>query len=403
MQTTQTIDEPDPTTAPSLFAQAARIFDGWTDPDTGARVLRVFAKNLPSIPGLWNTIYHQRKCFLDGGRKVFLHAGRPLTGEGKPGGYLIDLTTGLAESPFPPGCTVHDVAETGVALFSKVVDGERFAGLWDLHTGSELASIGTEGWQQDGPWFLGDGRRALVSHIRGQRYDHYCESHFHLLSPGEPPRIVLEEEGCWCNHVLAHPFEPELYAYDRWPCPRYDIDQAIRIRSVDGSYDEPAKLDENALRPGNFFGVRDHFVFTPDGKYIVSYLAPKPIDVSGKFDHFTFGWWLSALDWRTGEDLAAEYPPGRWGGHMQVTPDSRYILCPGGPGFDKLFAVEIESLRHGWNEHIICSYPETISEGTNNDPFGFPFALPDSSGIIFTAGWPGDDYGVYLVEWSADL
>ena len=108
-------------------------------------------------------------------------------------------------------------------------------------------------------------------------------------------------------------------------------------------------------------------------------------------------------DWRTGEDLAAPYPKGRWGGHMQVTPDSRYILCGGGPGFDKLFAVDIAGLRAGWNEHIICSYPQTLSVGNNSDPFPMPFALPDGSGVIFNAGWPGEAHGVYLAEWPATL
>jgi hypothetical protein len=28
-----------------------------------------------------------------------------------------------------------------------------------------------------------------------------------------------------------------------------------------------------------------------------------------------------------------------------------------------------------------------------------PFALPDQSGVIFNAGWPGPQHGVYLVEW----
>ncbi|MHB9107765.1 MAG: hypothetical protein ACYDCO_11975 [Armatimonadota bacterium] len=400
-RTTQRADEPHrSTTTLSLFDQALNVFDGWTDPDTGARVLRVFANNLPRVPGLWNTIYHQRRCFLDGGRKVLLHARRGLATEGKSGSYLLDLTTGEAESPFPSGYRVLDVAETGTALLANR---EGDAVLWDMSAEKELASIGAEGWMREGPYFLGDGRRALVSHTRGERYDHYCESHFHLLSPDEPPRIVLEAEGAWCNHVLAHPFDPELYAYDRWPCPRYDIDQVIRIRSVDGSYDEPAKLDDHAMRPGNFYGVRDHFVWTPDGKRIVSYLNRTAVDCSGEFNHFEFDWVLSALDWRTGEDYAAPYPPGRWGGHMQMTPDSKYILCCGGPGFDKLFAVSIEELRQGWNEHVICAYPQTISAGTNHDPFPYPFALPDGSGVIFTAGWPGEEYGVFLAEWPDEL
>jgi len=399
-RTEQRIDEPHRNATLSLFDRASNVFDGWTDTDTGARVLRIFATNLPRVPGLWSTIYHQRRCFLEGGRKILLHAHWPEDDRGKRPGYLLDLATGEAESPFPTGCRVLDVAESGTALLANR---EGDAVLWDMRAEKELASIGADGWTREGPWFLGDGRRALVSHTRGQRYDHYCESHFHLLAPGEPPRIVLEAEGAWCNHVLAHPFENELFAYDRWPCPKWDIDQVIRVRSVDGSYDEPAKLNDNALRPGDFYGVRDHFVWTPDGKYIVSYLNAAPVDQSAVFNHFNFDWWLSALDWRTGEDISAHYLAGRWGGHMQVTPDSKYILCGGGPGFDKLFAVSIDGLRDGWNEHIICSYPTTISTGTNGDPFPYPFALPDGSGVIFTAGWPGDEHGVYLAEWPVAL
>ena len=33
--------EPDSTATATLFDQAAKVFDGWTDPDTGARVLRL--------------------------------------------------------------------------------------------------------------------------------------------------------------------------------------------------------------------------------------------------------------------------------------------------------------------------------------------------------------------------
>ena len=88
---------------------------------------------------------------------------------------------------------------------------------------------------------------------------------------------------------------------------------------------------------------------------------------------------------------------------MQVSPDSHYIVCSGGPGFDKLFIVDIEGLRKGWNERLICSFPRTVSAGKNTEPFPYPFVLPDQSGVIFTAGWPGPEHGVYLAEWPADL
>jgi hypothetical protein len=64
-----------------------------------------------------------------------------------------------------------------------------------------------------------------------------------------------------------------------------------------------------------------------------------------------------------------------------------------------LFLVSIEQLKDGWNERVLCNYPSTVSKGVNADPFAMPFALPDQSGVIFNAGWPGPEHGVYLVEW----
>jgi hypothetical protein len=29
--------------------------------------------------------------------------------------------------------------------------------------------------------------------------------------------------------------------------------------------------------------------------------------------------------------------------------------------------------------------------------------LPDGSGVVFNAGWPGDEHGVYLAEWPKGL
>jgi len=177
----------------------------------------------------------------------------------------------------------------------------------------------------------------------------------------------------------------------------------LHLRTLDGRSDRPVPLSKDALRPALMLGARDHYVWTPDGKRIVSYLCPDTFEMGPDFDHYELNWWLSVTDWRTGEDLAARYPEGRWGGHMQVTPDSRYIVCGGGPGFDKLFAVQIEGLRAGWNEHIICSYPTTTPTGSLWGPFAYPFVLPDHSGVIFNAGWPGPEHGVYLAEWPAHL
>jgi hypothetical protein len=272
-----------------------------------------------------------------------------------------------------------------------------------------LASESAQGWNNGGMSVLADGR-ALVSHYRGRPYGERVQSHFHLLTPGEPSRVVLEADGFCCNHIQGCPTDAGLFAYDRWPSPRRDAEQVIHIASLDRSFHEPAKLDDRAMRPGFTFGARDHYVWTPDGRRIVSYLNPAPEHssvlvsntqgaYSDGFNHFQFPWVLSALDWRTGEDFAAPYPAGRWGCHMQVTPDGRHIVSAGGPGFDCLYAVSIEKLREGWNERVLCSYPRTISQGGNTEPFAFPFVLPDGSGVLFSAGWPGPEHGVYLTEW----
>jgi len=31
------------------------------------------------------------------------------------------------------------------------------------------------------------------------------------------------------------------------------------------------------------------------------------------------------------------------------------------------------------------------------------FRVPEQSGVIFNAGWPGPEHGVYLVEWPTEL
>ena len=86
---------------------------------------------------------------------------------------------------------------------------------------------------------------------------------------------------------------------------------------------------------------------------------------------------------------------------MQVSPDSRWIVCAGGRDFDKLFAVDIEGLRKGWNERILCSYPKSVAGKEYGQPCPHPAVLPDQSGVLFSAGWPGPEHGVYLAEWPA--
>jgi len=404
-QTPQRADEPHRSATLSLFERAAQVFDGWTDPDTGVRVLRLFRRGDECpVEDVWQTLYQQCCCFLNGGREVLLRTGPFYAGlEGKTHG-LLDLTTGQMRNPFPAGYRMMQVFDaTNLAL---LLAGDARTVLWDLQTETELASLSWGDWRFSSIYFLGDGRRALVSLFRGQPYTEPVQSQIYLLTPGESPRLILKADGYYCNHMQGCPTDPELFTYDRWPSPSRPVEQAIHLATLDGRFHEPLKLDERALRPVDMWGCRDHYVWTPDGRRIVSYLNPEPMTVlprAEEFNHFALGWWLSALDWRTGEDYAAPYPAGRWGGHMQITPDSKYIVCAGGPGFDKLYAVSIEGLRQGWNEHVICSYPTTVSVGKNSEPFPYPFVLPDGSGVIFNAGWPGPEHGVYLAEWPAKL
>jgi len=390
----------------SVFEQAARVFDGWTDSETGMRVLRVNPPGVERFPGRFMTPYHQTQPFLDGGRRVLLRQGQgsEQARDGHSPSVMVDLTTSAIDDPFPAGFIVGDLHDrTQTALLGRHREGAQIV-LYDLRAGRELASLAVdEGWRSGGGILLADGRRAVVSHFQGKPYDEPCRTHFHLLEPGGEAKVFLELEGLYGNHMMACPTDPDLFSYNAWPTPRWDIPGVTSIARVDGSVNYYVPLDDNAPRPGDFWGVRDHYVWTPDGTRIVSYLNHRPVDQSAPFNHFEFDWWLSALDWRTGEDYCAPYPAGRWGGHMQMTPDSKFILCGGGPGYDKLFAVDLQALKQGWNEHLICSYPTTVSKGLNSDPFPYPFALPDGSGVIFNAGWPGDEHGVYLAEWPKEL
>ena len=389
--------------APSLFDQASKAFDGWTDPDTGMRVLRIYTRGQDIQEDIWTTQYHQFRCFLEGGRKVVLR--RDFSSAERTAVYFVlDLTTGDVTYPFPAGHAVTEVSDSThiVCLMDKDIGSHR-AMLWDMTERRELTSVTCDEMRLDCVNFLSDCRRAIAFFSHGKLYTDPVQSRHYLLCPDEPPRLVLEADGFFCSHVQGCPTEPDMYAYDRWPSPQRYIDQPQHLRTLDGSFDQPVPLTSDALRPAVMFGGRDHYVWTPDGSRLVSYLCPHPFEVGPDFDHYKLKWCLSATDWRTGEDLAAEYPPGRWGGHMQVTPDSRYIVCGGAPGFDNLFAVEIEALRQGWNEQVICSYPKTMATNELMGPFAYPFVLPDQSGVIFNAGWPGPEHGVYLAQWPTDL
>ncbi|NQU09618.1 hypothetical protein HQ590_02415 [bacterium] len=124
------------TAAPTLFERAAGVFDGWTEPETGVRVLRVFPHNLPRVSGQWSTCYHQTSCFLDGGRRVLLRTRRQAI-EGVPrASTVLDLTTGRAEEIVPPGHYLAEVwDQTQMALLGcREPDGSRVV-LWDLQAG----------------------------------------------------------------------------------------------------------------------------------------------------------------------------------------------------------------------------------------------------------------------------
>jgi len=400
----------------SLFERAARVFPACPNTKTSARLLRLDARSQHDPATVWQTVYHQCQCFLDGGRRVLLRNsdGIGWSRQGGAASVVLDLTTGEATNPFPAGYEVVEVCDgTGIALLVEHAP-KSTAVLWDMHAEKVLASVALDGWEWAGMAALADDRRAVVAHYRGKPYNEPAQSRLLLLTPGEPARAILEADQYYCNHIQGCPTDPNLYSYDRWASPKRNVEQVIHVAAVDGSFHEMAKLDANAPRPVDMFGVRDHYVWTPDGKRIVSYLNPAPFPdpvlVAGEksvytadFNHFQFPWILSALDWQTGEDFAAPYPAGRWGGHMNMTPDSRYIVAAGGPGFDCLFAVDMAALRQGWNEHIICHYPRTVSHGKNSEPFAYPFVLPDYSGVIFNAGWPGPTHGVYLAEWPKSL
>jgi hypothetical protein len=383
----------------TIFDQASRVFPGWTDPETGLRVLCIHARGTDEKAPVWSTLYHQCHCFLDGGRKVLLSGAHP---EGRGQG-VVDLTTGKVEAALPVKGWIWEVNDcTGMATILRMDGAYPRAAIWDLGKEREVVGLSADSdWKiGDSITLLSDGVRAIASLKRGRPYGEPVHTQHLLLSPGEPARLLLDAPGYHCSHPMSCPTDPEIYAYDRWPSPPYPIEQAIHIRSLDGRFEEPLKLLPGTLRPvGADHGARDHYLWTPDGRWIVSYLYPHPLPKQEKFNHLEFEWWLSATDWRTGEDRSAKYPAGRWGGHMGVSPDSQQILCAGGPGFDKLFLVSIEQLKDGWNERVLCNYPSTVSKGVNADPFAMPFALPDQSGVIFNAGWPGPEHGVYLVEW----
>lgn len=387
----------------TLFDQASRVFDGWTDSTTGMTVLRVQPPRSPQPPGQLNMPYHQTQPFSEGGRMVLLRSGRNTRVGRAHRPFLLNLTTGELTSPFPIGSSAMDqrVDDATSLLSLRSDDGHRIV-LWDRPTAQILATFRCpEGWRTSGAARLSDPYRFVVTvKDEGKPYDEPVNSRIYVVGLAGQ-ELIHEAPGFFCNHAQGCPTDPDLFAYDRWPCPKLaqPAPQVIHLMRTDGGEHRMLPLNGMTVRPGNLWGgQRDHYLWTPDGRYITSYFVPGDVDFSHGFNHFDFGWWVSATDWRTGEDLAAPYPPGRWGCNFQVTPDGRHIVSGGGPGYDWLYAIDIEGLRRGWNQTLICAYPPN-HWNPRGGPFTWPFVLPDGSGVLFNAGWPGESHGLYLAQW----
>jgi hypothetical protein len=167
----------------TLFDRAAQVFDGWTDPDTGMRVLRLYRRGEDAVEDVWQTLYQQCKCFLDGGRKVLLRTGRAYSGQGGLRFVLLDLTTGEMDDPFPANSAVCEVCDgTDIAILG-VFDTTPRSLVWDLRAGRELASVRvSEGWNFAGIFSLGDGQRAVAAEYRGRPYSEPVQSRHYLLT-----------------------------------------------------------------------------------------------------------------------------------------------------------------------------------------------------------------------------
>lgn len=386
---------------PGLFERASQCFEGWSDPDTGLRVLRLATRERGGGEWPWHTLYHQCDCFLDGGRTIVLTAGPGLSGT-QP--YcLLDLTTGeMTDMPIPEGTWVFCVLE-GSRTAVLIRNDPAGAGviLWDIDAERTVMSFDRPGWSHAVTAAIEDGQRVLAVFNQGDNRQPPCRSEMYLLDPDRSPQLVFKSEGYFCNHVQSCPTDPHLFAYDRWPVPPRPTDQVIYLCRLDGSDHAMLPMNPDTRRPGSLWGgQRDHYVWTPDGNAIASYFSP--IDSDSK-NHYEYGWWVSVMNWRTGRDLAQPYPTDRWSGHFRVTPDSRTIIAAGMGSFQKIFAIDIEGLRDGWNERVLCSYPKTIHIGENEQPYHQPWVLSDQSGVVFTAGWPGPEWGTYMVELPADL
>ena len=394
----------------SIFEQASRIFPVTPDPDTGLRLLYTTPLN-PGVfsnasdKGLWSTPYHQNQCFTSEGTQVLLnYLGNP--GDiraGERSQQILDLTTGQAFNPFPVRHAVLELSRSKPLAFLARRDEVDVvvSCLWDIPRNREVAAFRLPDWTFWGGHFLADGQSVVLGFYRGAYYKERCHSRFFLLRADGTTKEVLNLAGCFCNHIQGCPSDPGLYSYNRWPTPQRPCEVVHHIREVNGAFDFELPQVSGVVRPGSIWGgQRDHYLWTPDGRRIASYFSPL---VSDSQDHFDYGWWVSVMDWRTGEDLAAPYPVDRWAGHFAVSPDSRFLVAVGHRSFQKVFAIDIERLRAGWNERTLCACPPSVVRNDNQGPFHMPFFLPDQSGVIFTAGWAGSKQGIYIVELPDDM
>lgn len=390
----------------NLFEKAARVFPGGPDPETGLRVLRLATRNAPPAGvapgGAWRTLYHQMNPFRDGGRRVLLHSGGRREGRHE---WMLDLETGgceplaqarpgLAAVEFSPGGRIALVDWTRHLTGTTVI-------LVDSEKGTELNRLEVDGWLRPQVKFLSD-TVLCVGVSQGEFYKEPCFSRFYRVdASGAPPSLMLEESNFFCNHMMPRPGHPNEFSYDRWPSPMRPITVVTRLRTLDGSVDRPVPLADDAPPIGPIWGgQRDHYLWSHDGRHILSYFSTGP---EGLDDHFDFGWWLSRWDVETGHDAARPYPPERWGCNFAVTPDSRHVITAGGRGYQCLYRVDATRLDQGWNEQKLCAYAHSEEErGINRGPFHMPHVLPDGSAAIFSAGWPGPDDGVYLAELPPD-
>ncbi|MHC4883615.1 MAG: TolB-like translocation protein [Planctomycetota bacterium] len=397
----------------TLFETAAQHFDGWQDPDTGLAVLRI-DPDLPLHPEggpgdrFWSTTYHQYNPFYRDGCSFLLRNRAP----GKRGGgiHLLDLTTGTLSRPWPDQTSPASCPlDSDIFLLFDHRDKDApCMTLMDIGTGEEFVSFAPSPDHHISAYMqlIGDSRLAIVGEKTGEYARtgalEACENWIYLLSADEAePRLIAHEEGVFLNHYVGNPVRPEVVSFNRWPTPARPVEVAHHLRDVAGTWEKPLPQIPGTVRPGTLYGgQRDHFVWMPEGRRIASYFSSLNGEIKPGFNHFQFDWHLSVMDWETGEDLSAAYPEDRWGCHFNPTPDGQFLVSGSGQGLNELYAIEVEGLRRGWNERVLCTYPETLSKGDNDDPFHHPHVLPDGSGVLFTAGWPdSSNCGVYLCEW----